>query len=433
MKLFAVVLSILFAPLFSLGQAQIVNGPMLGYCEIREVMVWVQLDSEADIHLEFFDLMSPKDITKTEEVHTSSEKSFTAHLCCQLLKPGTTYGYHIIVDQEKRETLENCQFSTQELWQYRKAPPAFSVAVGSCTYINDREYDRPGKPYGGHYEIFESIASKQPNMMLWLGDNTYFRDADLASESTMNYRYSHTRNIEELQGLLASCHHYAIWDDHDFGPDNSNGSFIGKQAARNAFTNFWANKQYGEQNEAIYSKFSYNDVDFFLLDNRWHRTAKDFVGIEATILGQVQLEWFIQALQFSKAKFKIVCIGGQFLSDLQQYENYANYPEERELILSLINLNHIQGVVFLTGDRHSTELTKQQLDNENWVYDLTVSPLTSGSYDHSHEENTFVDPKSRVADRNFAVLDFSGPLKTRQLTMKVYNSLGELLWVRIIE
>lgn len=406
---------------------------MLGYCEMREVMLWVQLDQEADVYLEYFDVANPTIVLQSDVIHTSSDKAFTAHLRCELLQAGTTYRYSFVIDATPLESQENHQFTTQVLWQYRTAPPEFNVAVGSCTYINEAEYDRPGKPYGGQYEIFESITARQPDMMLWLGDNTYFREADLASESTMNYRYSHTRNIDELQDLLASCHHYAIWDDHDYGPDNSNGSFAGKRAARNAFMNFWANKQYGDQGESIFSQFSYNDVDFFLLDNRWYRTSKECVGVDPSILGEDQLDWFIQALESSKAQFKIVCIGGQFLSDFQQYENYANYPEERELLLTLINQNNIRGVVFLTGDRHSTELTKLELDNNNWIYDLTVSPLTSTSYDHSHEENTLVDKGTRVAERNFAILNFSGPFNQRQLKMTVYNSIGEIQWEQVIE
>ena len=33
----------------------------------------------------------------------------------------------------------------------------------------------------------------------------------------MNYRYSHTREIQSCRELLSSTHNYAIWDDHDYG------------------------------------------------------------------------------------------------------------------------------------------------------------------------------------------------------------------------
>ena len=60
-------------------------------------------------------------------------------------------------------------------------PPAFSFVTGSCAFINEAKYDRPGKPYGGGYEIFESMAADDPDMMLWLGDNIYLREVDFQS------------------------------------------------------------------------------------------------------------------------------------------------------------------------------------------------------------------------------------------------------------
>ena len=34
-------------------------------------------------------------------------------------------------------------------------PPDLKIALGSCAFINEEKYDRPGDPYGGNYEIFE--------------------------------------------------------------------------------------------------------------------------------------------------------------------------------------------------------------------------------------------------------------------------------------
>ena len=33
---------------------------------------------------------------------------------------------------------------TQVLWDYRMDPPPFSFVTGSCAYINEAQYDRPG-------------------------------------------------------------------------------------------------------------------------------------------------------------------------------------------------------------------------------------------------------------------------------------------------
>jgi alkaline phosphatase D len=127
-----------------------------------------------------------------------------------------------------------------------------------------------------------------------------------------------------------------------------------------------------------------------------------------------------------------VAIGGQMISDAAIYENFAQFPEERAWLLEQINELDIRGVVFLTGDRHNSELSKLQLPGGNWVYDWTVSPLTSGSYNHEDEPNTLREPGTMVGDRNYGLLEVTGPRKERVMTMTVKGADGETVWTRSI-
>ena len=102
------------------------------------------------------------------------------------------------------------EFQTQEHWEYRKDAPNFSFAVGSCAYTNEKTKDRPGKSYGQDYFIYNSILDKNPDFMIWLGDNVYLREPDWNTKTGIYHRYSHDRSIKELQPLLGSVHHYAI-------------------------------------------------------------------------------------------------------------------------------------------------------------------------------------------------------------------------------
>jgi len=152
-----------------------------------------------------------------------------------------------------------------------------------------------------------------------------------------------------------------------------------------------------------------------------------------TLLGDVQMNWLLNALKNSRAPFKIIAVGGQMLSDVAKYENFAQFPEERDQLLEALNELRIKGVVFLSGDRHCTELSQIELPNGRFVYDLTVSPLTSSSYDNTEEPNSHRVEGTVFGNRNYALLDFSGPRKERVLKMSVKNSEGELQWTRSIE
>jgi len=404
---------------------------MLGYAEMREASIWIQSSTSVTCHIKFWPKGSENIIIK-KYVDATEANGNTVEFVLSGLEPGTTYQYVVNVGGYLGFEGEK-EFSTQPLWQYRTEPPDFKIAFGSCVFVNEPLYDRPGDGYGGGYEIFSSINAMNPDLMLWGGDNVYFREVDWNSRSGMIHRYTHSRSVAELKPLLSSCPHYAIWDDHDFGPNDSNGSFSHKLEALEVFDLFWANNGSGADGlQDNSSQFTWGDVDFFLLDNRSHRTDWNIKGTEPTILGDEQITWLIAALKFSKAPFKMVAMGGQFLNSSAKYENYANWGIERQKIIDLIGQNNITGVVFLTGDRHCTEFSKLTLDSGIAIYDLTVSPLTSSFFDISKEENTLRVDGTIVAERNFSILSFSGKRKERVLKMEVFDAKGKLKWEQTI-
>lgn len=426
-------LILLLTPL-SAQKSLLQAGPMLGYSEMREVMIWVQTTEAASVKIAYWQQGSREKFF-TPAVQTQRETGFTAHLIADELEPGGVYNYRLYINEEAVKLPYPCTFRTQTLWQWRTDPPDFRFAIGSCAYINEEKYDRPGNSYGGDYYIFKSIDRDKPEFMLWLGDNVYLREVDWFARSSMIKRYTHTRSVREMQPLLAHTHNYAIWDDHDYGPNNSDRSFIHKDRSREVFQLFWANPTYGlDGQHGTTTFFQWGDLDFFLLDNRYFRSPNDCKTCDCTILGEEQLNWLIEALVNSQASFKMIAIGGQVLTTEKHHETYINIcPEERQRLLSRIAAEGIENVVFLTGDRHFSELSRYTNEAGIEVYDLTVSPLTSGHSVYKDQENALRVEGTAVFERNYAILSVSGPREARKLTIEVKNSAGELLWSRVIE
>ncbi len=422
--MFAALCLLFRMPAAQANESLLQAGPMPGYADMFEVKVWLQTREAHAVHLVYRDVQGGAEM-QSETINTSRSTAFTALFVLDRLEPGRRYSYDVYVDGRKQDFEYATEFTTQKLWQYREDPPAFKVALGSCAFINDSTYDRPGKAYGGDYRIFESIVTKKPDVMVWLGDNVYFREPDWNTFSGMAYRYTHGRSIPEMQELLAACNHLAIWDDHDFGPNDSDGSFWNKETALEVFKLFWANPSYGFSNmPGVTSLAEWNDVDIFLLDNRYNRSPNKRKTGKRQILGDEQLEWLISALTFSDAPFKLVCIGGQVLNPVARYENYANYHEERARLLGEIEQNKISGVVFVSGDRHHSDISKMDRSGTYPLHELTVSPLTSGTYGISNEPNYFRLEGSSVGQRNFAVLSFSGPKEERVMDIHIYAADG---------
>lgn len=407
----------------------------LGHVGMRSARIWVGSDQEEAVAIAvgIEGSRAPERIFRS---HTIQREGFSCIIDIDGLEPGTAYYYKPFIDVASGyASTKNYTFKTQELWQFRKDAPDFTMALGSCTFVNEPEYDRPGEPYGGEFHIFDTIVKKNPDLMLWLGDNIYLREVDFDSYGSIVHRYKHTRSQREIQNLLKFCPNIAIWDDHDFGPNDSNGSFVHKDWTLSAFKAFWPNPSFGIPNsdaeQGITSQLLFSDIEIFLLDNRYHRTSKDTLGSDLpTILGHDQLQWLLQALKQSQAPFKLIAVGGQFLNSAQVFENFSNYPQERQLIINEIEKQDIRGVVFLTGDRHCGELSMLNLSNGNKIYDLTVSPLTSKAHDMSKETNEYRIEGTITGVRHFSTLQFTGKKKHRVLTMNVFDSFGKLLWTR---
>lgn len=416
----------------SISAQEIQSGPMVGYSAMREVCLWLQTKKEAKVRIDYWLAGDKSKKSSTTTITTESEKFFTAKLIADKVEPGNQYNYEVFINNKKVAINYELKFQTQKLWRWREDAPSFSFIAGSCLYINEPVYDRPGKPYGDGYHILKSILSKKAEFMLWLGDNIYLREVDWDSRTGILKRNTHTRSIPELQPLLGSLHHYAIWDDHDFGPNNSDRGFWNKDVSLEAFKLFWANPSFGINNKpGITTYFQWGDVDFFLLDNRYYRTPNDRKSGERVILGDEQIQWLIDNLTTSRAPFKFIAIGGQVINttDKIYIENYEKFSEEKQKLLKLIEQEKIEGVIFIDGDRHHTEISKLEREGTYPLYDFTISPLTAGPTNSKDEINPHRVEGTLINERNFALFNVSGENKNRTLTCTIFDSNGNQLWV----
>jgi alkaline phosphatase D len=210
-----------------------------------------------------------------------------------------------------------------------------------------------------------------------------------------------------------------------------------KETTQQLFKEYWANKTYGQHNEGIYSSFSFSDADFFLLDDRFFRDFQflsEKTNPGKTQLGEEQLQWLFNNLAMSRAPFKFVVMGGQFLNEHTNKESYNFYKAERTRILDFIIENKISGVVFLTGDRHHTELIKNtdvQTRLGYALYDLTSSAISSRASDISKSaefNNPTRVPNTLVMENNFCSISIKGPKGKRQLVMECFDRNGQLKW-----
>lgn len=415
------------------AQAQVVSGPMLGQVELRDAKIWLEVKPAVKSVKLVYNKKGSAAATTVAYAGQLGKNFNPLQFQVGGLEPATTYQYNFIIDGKRSGGGE---FTTKPLWQWRqKVPPDFSFLTGSCAYFNEPVYDRPGTPYGKDSSIFKTMAKEKAAFMLWTGDNWYTREVDYYSEWGLWYRPHRDRSLPVLQDFLKAMPHYASWDDHDYGPNNSGSGYVLKNESRNVFMNYWCNPSYGENGEGIYTMISHSDVDIFLCDDRWWRSAdpvKDSINgkpnPEKVMLGRKQMQWLKNSLLYSGATFKIIVIGSQVLNPVSPYDKLRDFSLEYNELMGFLQEYNINGVLFLSGDRHHSEIIKVDRPGTYPLYDITVSPLTSGTHKFTAPEDR--NPYRIIGideKQNYGRLSVSGGEGQRKLTVEFLGVKGEKL------
>ena len=417
----------------SIAQPRIISGPMLGPVELRDAKIWMEVSQEVKSAAIQF---NKKGDTKTKTVLYKGqlENEFNPiQFTIGGLDFNTTYQYKTWING--KATNYGGEFTTKDLWQWRKPPPEFSFLTGGCAYINEPIYDRPGKPYGGDSSIFETMAKEKSAFMIWTGDAWYTREVDYYSDWGLWYRASHDRSAPVMQNFLKSMSQFGIWDDHDYGPNDIGKNYILKETSREIWKKYWCNPSYGENGQGTYTMTNWGDADIFLTDDRWWRsddnmkdTVDGFPNDEKQMLGEQQMEWLKNSLLFSTATFKIIVLGSQALNPVSPFDKWSAFPAEYEEMKSFLKENKINGVLFLTGDRHHSEIIKLDRPGTYSLFDITVSPLTSGTHTFSGvEKNNPYRVLGIDEKQNYAKFSFSGKRGERKLTVNFLGIKGDKL------
>jgi alkaline phosphatase D len=414
----------------------VIAGPMLGPVELRTASVWLQVSADiSTVSLSYWKTGHPETVWRNNYMGILGREFNPIQIEIGGLDMNSQYSYQFILNHTPSPATGS--FRTRDLWQWRKPAPDFSFLTGSCAYFNDPAYDRPGKPYGGDSVIFESMARDSASFMLWLGDNWYTREADFSDAWGLWYRASHDRAEPVLQNLLKAMPQYAIWDDHDFGPDNSGSSYGLKDISREIFMKYWCNPFFGQDQKGVYSQVSYSDADFFLTDDRYFRSADELSDSvdgkpnqEKHFFGLHQLHWLEDALVQSHATFKIIVVGSQVLNPMSRDEGLYNYSYEYVRLMEFLKSAKIRGVLFLTGDRHHSEVIRSERPGNYDLYDITVSPFTSGVAKVKGDEinNPSRVPGSLVELRNYAKILVEGDKNERILKLQIHGVDGKILY-----
>lgn len=255
------------------------------------------------------------------------------------LKPGTLYHYAVAAGDEI-DFARRGRFRT-----FPAGPASFTVAFASCAQT------------GSDSRVWDAIGAALPLLFLHLGD---FHYEDLAVDDPNPYRLAYARGLTApRQARLYRAVPVAyVWDDHDFGGNNSDRTSRGRRAVRRVYQEIVPHYPLaaGEGDVPIYQSFRAGRVRFVLTDLRSERTPRNAPdGPRKTAMGAAQKAWWKRELLAARAAGELVAwvstnawIGG---AD-RRNDGWGAYATERRELAEFLAAERIDDLAVLSGDAH---------------------------------------------------------------------------------
>ena len=213
------------------GKARVLQGPMLGAVTTTSARIWLRVSDAFPISIEYAIDKDFHDSRKTSPQSVSESNDFSASILVDELTPDTRYFYRALING--KQPSYSSDSPTQLFRTAPHYPARFSVATGSCARVAEDPYQL----------IWKVVARHNPDLFFWLGDNIY---GDSPRGDVLAEEYRRQRGVASFVPVAARIPQLAVWDDHDFGINDGDRTFLAKDESLAVFKRYWANPDYGK-------------------------------------------------------------------------------------------------------------------------------------------------------------------------------------------
>ena len=246
-----------------------------------------------------------------------------------------------------------------------------------------------------------TVAGETADLFLMIGDNVYGdRDgpAYVNNQSELDEVRASFADLaarDDFKAVRAKFPMMVAWDDHDYGANDAGREFPFKRLAERIHERFWGleNEDVGAYPGTYYARTFGPEgqrTQVIVLDTRFFRSALtptdewNKKGKERYIpsadpgqdmLGNDQWTWLHNRLQ-DPADLRLIVSSIQVLpTDGHGFEAWATMPLEQQRLYRMIRETEANGVVFVSGDRHTAFLYKDEAALPYPAYEITASSL----------------------------------------------------------
>ena len=283
------------------------------------------------------------------------------------LKPDTKYFYRLELNGEKLERSRG-KFQT-----FANTSKSFKFAFGNSLKSESR---RSGL-----------IAAADNDILFFLNTGDLHYD-NIDSPDIGRFRNSSQKAFlrRDMSQMGKRFPFVYIWDDHDYGPSNSDGTAPGRLESGRAYRECIPHYPLpaSEPNGTIYQAFTANNTRFVMTDLRSMRDPNETPdNDQKTMMGAEQLSWFLNEIKESSEKYPLVIWVSSVPYTAEKKEgedDWGGFTHERRVIANFIKKNDINNLMIVSGDAHCT-LYNNGLENNysnyegDGIFEILASPL----------------------------------------------------------
>lgn len=254
------------------------------------------------------------------------------------LRPGTRYRYEAM---SSRTTLTG-GFHTPATGAF-----SFRVAFASCART------------GSSAPVFDRIRQLDPLFFLHMGD-LHYEDIAANRVDRFSRAFDAVHASPRQSALFRQVPVVYTWDDHDYGPNDSDRTSPSREAALAAYRAFVPHYPLTGAGGTLQQAFTVGRVRFIVTDNRSARSPRRVPEAERTMLGAGQLVWLERELAAATAFPLVVWVNTVpwiTTGDEGTSDGWAPFARERTRIANAIEAAGLtRKLVMLSGDMHALAL-----------------------------------------------------------------------------
>ena len=408
-KIVFLILTFILSYVLTSSAQNILFGPVTGAVTDVSARIFIRSNQAGEVQLALdTDPGFSNPVSYIDTIRTLKDTS--AIITVNALQSSTLYYCRYFINQQQ-DSIET-SFKT---FPQAGAATDFSFAFGSCMKGTDMS------------PLFNVMNSHQPDLFIQLGDFTYPDAADEFSED-FNYvtaSYHAKYSYPGIAPVLRSIPLDYVYDDHDYADNNTSMNTQSLEATytgpngletvlmdvplgeheRSNSINGWLDYFPGynavDTSQGLYHSFTIGNAEFFFLDNRSARSPNneafyyDSTDVSFpwefsppsghTILGDIQMQWLLNGLATSTAKWKFLLSGTTFNKALKRVINvglgfqrntlniggsggsgmtmatgfadaWPGFPATQDTLINFIRNNNIRNVILLSGDTHTSAM-----------------------------------------------------------------------------